>query len=128
MEKRISNKLFIRSVKIYEDFFKLIYHRYGLWIIRKDESRGIKELLENTWLKSDKSKIRIGSPSICCQWKWISTCKNSGINRTRFNHWLQKQAKNRWFPNTWPMQDTSWVDGRRWSNGILGNAIIPRYI
>ena len=50
------NKLFIHSVKIHKDFFKLIYHSYGLWIIRKDESRGIKELLENTWLKSNRDK------------------------------------------------------------------------
>ena len=55
-KRSITNKLFIHSVKIHEDFFKLIYYNYGLWIIRKDESQGIKELLENTWLKSNRNK------------------------------------------------------------------------
>ena len=55
-KRNINNKLFIHSVKIHKDFFKLIYHSCGLWIIRKDESRGIKEFLENTWLKSNKDK------------------------------------------------------------------------
>ena len=58
-KRSIKNKLFIHSVKINKDFFKLIYHCYGLWIIRKDESLGIKDLLKNTSLKSnwDKKKI-----------------------------------------------------------------------
>ena len=66
-ERGINNKLFIHSVKIQKDFFKLIYHSYGLWIIRKDESRGIKELHENTWLKSNRDKkelvARVFAPS-----------------------------------------------------------------
>ena len=44
-KRSTNNKLFIHSVKIHKDFFKLIYQSYALWIIRKDESRGIKELL-----------------------------------------------------------------------------------
>ena len=36
-------------------------------IIRKDKSRGIREILENKWLKSDRDKKRIDSKSICCQ-------------------------------------------------------------
>ena len=55
-KRSINNKLFIHSAKIYKDFFKLTYHSYGLWIIRKDESRCIKELLENTWLKITGTK------------------------------------------------------------------------
>ena len=58
-KRSINNKLFINSVKIRKDFFKLIYHSYGLWIIRKDESRGIKELLENTWLKKTGTKKQL---------------------------------------------------------------------
>ena len=52
----------------------------------KHESRGIKELLENTWFKSNRDKKRIASPSICCQLKLSSTCKISGRNRIRFSH------------------------------------------
>ena len=55
-KRSINNKLFVDSVKIHEDFFKLIYYINRLWIIRKDESRGIKELLKNTWLKSNRDK------------------------------------------------------------------------
>ena len=55
-KRNINNKLFIHSVKIHKDFFKLIYHSNGLWIISKDESRGIKKLLENTCLKVTKTK------------------------------------------------------------------------
>ena len=55
-KRSISNKFFIHSVKIPKDFFKLMYHSYGLWIIRKDESRRIKELLKITWLKSNRDK------------------------------------------------------------------------
>ena len=35
-KRSIHNKLFIHSVKIYKDFFKLIYYCYGLRIIRKN--------------------------------------------------------------------------------------------
>ena len=55
-KRSINNKLFNHSVKIHKDFSKLIYHSYGLWIIRKNESRRIKELLENTCLKSNRDK------------------------------------------------------------------------
>ena len=56
-KRSINNKFFIHSVvKIHKVFFKLVYHSYGLWNIRKDESRGIKELLKNTWLKSSRNK------------------------------------------------------------------------
>ena len=37
----------------------MIYYNYGLWIIRKDESQGIKELLENTWLEGNKDKKKL---------------------------------------------------------------------
>ena len=60
-KRSINNKLFIHSVKIHKDFFKLIYHSYGLWITRKDESRGIKELLENTCLKVTGTKKELVS-------------------------------------------------------------------
>ena len=50
-KQSINNKLFIHSVKIHKDFFKLIYLSYGLCI--KEKCRGIKELLYNTWLKSN---------------------------------------------------------------------------
>ena len=86
-KRSINNKLFIHSVNVHKDFFRLLYHSYGLWIILKNESRGMKELYENTWLKSNRHKKRIGSLSICCQWKWSSTCKNSCRDRIRFNHW-----------------------------------------
>ena len=57
MRKRsINNKLFIHSVKIHIDFFKLIYHSYGLWIIKKDESRGTKKLLKICSLKETGAK------------------------------------------------------------------------
>ena len=42
LRKRSINKLFINSVKNSQNFFELIYHSYGLWIIRKDENQGIK--------------------------------------------------------------------------------------
>ena len=57
MRKRsIKNKVFITLLKIQKDFLKLIYYSYGLWIIGNNESWGIKELLENTWIKSDRDK------------------------------------------------------------------------
>ena len=52
----IKNKLFITSVKIQKDFFKLLYYSYGLSIIGNNGSWGVKELLENTWIKSDRDK------------------------------------------------------------------------
>ena len=55
-KRSINSKLSIHSVNIHKDFFKLIYHSYGLWVIRKDETRGIKELFKNTWLKSSRDK------------------------------------------------------------------------
>ena len=58
-KRSTNNKLFIHSVKIHKDFFKLIYQSYALWIIRKDESRGIKELLKNTWLKNNRDKKKL---------------------------------------------------------------------
>ena len=60
-KQSINKKLLIHSVKFHKDFFKSIYHSYGLWVIRKDETQGIKELLENTWLKSNRNKRGIGS-------------------------------------------------------------------
>ena len=58
-KQSINNKLFIHSLKVHKGFFGLIYHSYGLGIIRKDYSRGIKELLENTWLKSNRNKKKL---------------------------------------------------------------------
>ena len=91
--KKHSDKLFVHSVNVHKDFFKLIYHSYGLWIIRKDESRGIKELLENTWLKSNWDKNRIGSQVFAASENGVQPAKAVvEIDRIRFNNWLQKQT------------------------------------
>ena len=37
-KRSINNKLFIHSAKVHKDFFRLLYHSYGLWIILKNES------------------------------------------------------------------------------------------
>ena len=55
-KRSINNKLFIHSIKIHKDFFKLIYYSYRLWIIRKDESRWIKERPEIHSLKITGTK------------------------------------------------------------------------
>ena len=91
--KKHSDKHFVHSVNVHKDFFKLIYHSYGLWIIRKDESRGIKEFLENTWLKSNSDKNRIGSQVFAASENGVQPAKAVvEIDRIRFNNWLQKQT------------------------------------
>ena len=71
----INDKLFIHSVKIHKDFFKLINHSYGLWIIRKDESRGIKELLEKRGLKVTRTKKELVARVFSASKNWVQPVK-----------------------------------------------------
>ena len=61
-------------------------------LLEKMKAKELKNYLEIRGLKVTGTKKRTGSPSICCQWKLSSNCKNSGRNRIRFNHSLQKQT------------------------------------
>ena len=76
-KRSINTKLFIHSAKIHKNLLKLLYPSYGLWIIRKDESRGIKELLENAWLKRSRDKKKIVSPRFAATENGVQTVKTA---------------------------------------------------
>ena len=126
-KRSINNKLFIHSVKIHKDFFKLIYHNYGLWIIRKDESRGFKELLKILGLKVTGTKKKLVA-------RVFAATENGGQpvkTAVEIESDLITDYKNKLKINDFPIPDPFKIPHGcciSWKYGILANGLIPRYI
>ena len=120
-KRSVNIKLFIHSVKVHKDFFKLIYHSNGLWIIRKDESQGIKELLGNTWLKGNRDKKKeLVARVFAASGNWVQTVKIA----VEIESDLITHCKNKPKIDDFPIPDPFKIP-HGW---MEKDAIIPRYI
>ena len=81
-----------------------MYHSHGLWIIRKDESRGIKKLPEITCLTINRNKKKLIARVFAASENGVQPVKTAVEKESDLNTYYKDKLETDDFPMPGPLK------------------------